>query len=217
MALSSRLISKGNVETASRREELVSALLAANTATPGLIILITAPSSFPSSGKTSVTEAWRSSLYHVTVISPWNWNATTEEKRQNYKRASDSIDNLRRITPDAAYLVGLCYLLEFRADDEFTSRMKLTFTSPIMKVRELDRVFFGTGISILVFTFSRLLGRTLSEAAALERKIVRDLANDHCMTLMLIDYSDPNHLLDCWHCGKPVVSSSFSNFLKFSS
>ena len=86
-----------------------------------------------------------------------------------------------------------------------------------MKVRELDRVFFGTGISILVFTFSLLLGRTLSEAAALERKVVRDLANDHCMTLVLIDYSDPNHLLDCWHCGKPVVSSSFSNFLKFSS
>lgn len=104
LALSSRLISKENVKTASRREELVSALLAANTATPGLIILISAPSSFPSSGKTSVTEAWRSSLYHVTVISPWNWNATTEEKRQNYKRASDSIDNLRRITPDAAYL-----------------------------------------------------------------------------------------------------------------
>ena len=143
MALSSRLISKGNVETASRREELVSALLAANTATPGLIILITAPSSFPSSGKTSVTEAWRSSLYHVTVISPWNWDATTEEKRQNYKRASDSIDNLRKITPDAAYLVSLCYLLEFCADDDFISRMKLTFTSPIMKVREPDKVFFS--------------------------------------------------------------------------
>lgn len=124
----------------------MSALLAANAATPGLIILITAPSSFPSSGKTSVTEAWRSSLYHVTVISPWNWNATTEEKRQNYKRASESIDNLRRITPDAAYLVGLCHLLEFRADDNVTSRMKLTFTSPIMKVRELAE-FYSARVS----------------------------------------------------------------------
>ena len=83
-----------------------------------------------------------------------------------------------------------------------------------MKVRELDRVFFGTGISILVFTFSLLLGKTLSGAAALERKVVRDLANDDCMNLVLIDYSDPNHLLDCWHCGKPVVYSSFTKFLK---
>ncbi|KAG6826997.1 hypothetical protein H0H92_013612 [Tricholoma furcatifolium] len=104
LALASRLISKTNLETPSNRSALVSGLLAADAATPGLIILISAPSSFPSSGKTSVTEAWRSSVYHVTVVSPWNWNATVEEKRGNYAAASRSIDNLRKITPDAAYL-----------------------------------------------------------------------------------------------------------------
>lgn len=106
LALASRLISKLNFETQDNRTALVSGLLAANAATPGLIILISAPTSFPSNGNTSVTEAWRSSLYHVTVVSEWNWNATTAEKVNQYTLASSSIDNLRRITPDAAYLVG---------------------------------------------------------------------------------------------------------------
>ncbi|KAH0586775.1 hypothetical protein H2248_005624 [Termitomyces sp. 'cryptogamus'] len=104
LALASRLISKDNFKTSSDRSALVSALLAADAATPGLIILISAPSSFPSTGKTSVTDAWRSSLYHITVVSPWNWNATIEEKRDHYVAASKSIDHLRKITPDAAYL-----------------------------------------------------------------------------------------------------------------
>ncbi|KAG6872370.1 hypothetical protein C0995_010289 [Termitomyces sp. Mi166 len=104
LALASRLISKENFETPSNRSALVSALLAADAATPGLIILISAPSSFPSTGKTSVTDAWRSSLYHVTVVSPWNWDATVEEKRGHYSAVSKSIDHLRKITPDAAYV-----------------------------------------------------------------------------------------------------------------
>jgi len=104
LAIGSRLIPKTLFETKDKQESLVSGLLAADAATPGLIILISAPSAFPHSpGATSVTEAWRSSLYHVTVVSPWNWNATLEEKKQHYKAVSHSVDNLRRITPDAAY------------------------------------------------------------------------------------------------------------------
>ncbi|KAF9483408.1 FAD-binding domain-containing protein [Pholiota conissans] len=103
LALASRLVSKSNFATPQRRAELVSGLLAADAATPGLIILMTTPASTPSSGMTSVNEAWRSSLYHVTVISPWNWNATKEEQTSHYEKASASIDNLRNITPDAAY------------------------------------------------------------------------------------------------------------------
>jgi len=65
---------------------------------------------------TSVTEAWRSSLYHVTLIATWEWNATKAEKAARYQDASASIDNLRKITPDAAYLVCLCSMvpIEFR-------------------------------------------------------------------------------------------------------
>ncbi|TFK27618.1 FAD binding domain-containing protein [Coprinopsis marcescibilis] len=104
LALASRLVNKDNFRTPEKRKELVSAMLAADAATPGLIMLISAPASVPSTGQTSVTEAWRDSLYHVTVIAPWNWNTTKEEISGQYKKASESIDSLRRITPDAAYV-----------------------------------------------------------------------------------------------------------------
>jgi len=113
LAIASRLISKSNFETAQKRQDTVQALISANAATPGLIMLMTAPASVPSNGGTSVTEAWRSSIYHVTVVAPWDVNATAEQKRQRYRDASASIDNLRRVTPTAAYLVSLiircCY------------------------------------------------------------------------------------------------------------
>lgn len=70
-------------------------------------MLMTAPASVPSTGGTSVTEAWRSSIYHVTIVAPWDVNATAEQKRQRYRDASASIDNLRKVTPTAAYLVSL--------------------------------------------------------------------------------------------------------------
>jgi len=44
----------------------------------------------------------------VVAVSQWNWNATVAEKKAQYKLASQSIDNLRRITNDAAYLVSIC-------------------------------------------------------------------------------------------------------------
>ncbi|KAF9046193.1 FAD binding domain-containing protein [Panaeolus papilionaceus] len=104
LAIASRLISKSNFETPQKRQETVQALISADAATPGLIMLMTAPASVPSTGGTSVTEAWRSSIYHVTIVAPWDVNATAEQKRQRYRDASASIDNLRKVTPTAAYL-----------------------------------------------------------------------------------------------------------------
>lgn len=106
LAMASRLVNKSNFATPNKREEIVTALLAADAATPGLIILLTAPSSVPSSGMTSVTDAWHSSLYHVTVVRHWSWNATIQEKKAQYGRVGKSINNLRNITPDAAYVVS---------------------------------------------------------------------------------------------------------------
>ncbi|KAJ7441526.1 hypothetical protein B0H11DRAFT_2163146 [Mycena galericulata] len=74
---------------------LVARLLDTNDAGPGMIILLALP---------VVTDAWRSSVYHVTTVASWEWNATATEKRAAYHSASSAIDNLRRITPDAAYL-----------------------------------------------------------------------------------------------------------------
>lgn len=104
LALASRLINKSNFETPSSQNELVSALTAANKATGSVIILISAPSSHPGDGHTSVTEAWRDSLFHVTLVSSWNWNTSTEGKKGHYTLASQAIDHLRKITPDAAYV-----------------------------------------------------------------------------------------------------------------
>lgn len=105
LALASRLIPKKNFESAASRRELVEALLNASSVTGGLRFLGSTPFNFPGDGFTSVTEAWRDSVYHITLISTWNFNATLAEKQEKYKLASRAIDYLRAITPDAAYSV----------------------------------------------------------------------------------------------------------------
>jgi hypothetical protein len=107
LALASRLIPRSSFENTSSRSQLVSALTTANDLAPGLIILIGPPSSFQGDGDTSVTPAWRTSIFHITLVTEWNWNATTSQKQGQYALASKAIDNLRAITPDAAYVVGL--------------------------------------------------------------------------------------------------------------
>jgi hypothetical protein len=100
-------VDKTNFQSAEKRSALVTALQETNDAGPGMIILLVAPVSHVYQGGTSVTDAWRSSVYHVTAVSSWAWNATVAEKRAAYQSASKAMDNLRRITPDAAYLVCL--------------------------------------------------------------------------------------------------------------
>ncbi|KAJ7272964.1 hypothetical protein C8J57DRAFT_1063477 [Mycena rebaudengoi] len=104
IAMASRLIPKSNFRTASGRSKLLEALLAATELTPTLLFDITAPSSFPGDNTTSITPAWRDSLYHVTVKVPWNWNATTADKVASYAKVNQSINHLREITPVASYL-----------------------------------------------------------------------------------------------------------------
>ncbi|KAL1742438.1 hypothetical protein HDZ31DRAFT_43240 [Schizophyllum fasciatum] len=104
LALASRLINRDNFATSENQGALVDALLAADEMSPGLIILATAPIAFPSTGNdTSVTPLWRESVYHVTLISPWEADADVQEKQAHYDRASASIDNLREITKHGAY------------------------------------------------------------------------------------------------------------------
>ena len=50
-----------------------------------------------------MTPLWRESVYHVTVVSPWEADADIQEKQAHYARASASIDNLREITKQGAY------------------------------------------------------------------------------------------------------------------
>ncbi|KAF7333697.1 Cytokinin dehydrogenase 11 [Mycena venus] len=89
----------------SRKSNLsCSGLQASDDAAPGVLILLVPPVSYKAQGSTSVTDAWRSSLYHVTAISSWAWNATTSEKQAVYQSASNATEKLRKIIPDAAYL-----------------------------------------------------------------------------------------------------------------
>ncbi|KAK0498510.1 hypothetical protein EDD18DRAFT_1158024 [Armillaria luteobubalina] len=104
LALSSRLINKANFETAENRSALVNALFDAQNAVDTLLIQSTTPASVNDSG-TSVTGKWRESLYHVTVISRWNWNATKATRLSQFTRVEDAMYGLRVLTPDAAYFV----------------------------------------------------------------------------------------------------------------
>lgn len=108
-----------------------------------MIILLAPPFSYPHQGGTSVTDAWRSSVYHVTAVAPWAWNATVAEKRTAYQSASSAMDNLRRITPDAAYLVrSMFQLLRVTVISELYlgPRTKPTSTNRIMKVRNTAKI-----------------------------------------------------------------------------
>ncbi|KDQ50497.1 hypothetical protein JAAARDRAFT_63111 [Jaapia argillacea MUCL 33604] len=104
LALASRLIPKANFQTSSSRSELLDALMESFSLSPGLRFLISPPTSYPGDGTTSVTDAWRDSIYHITLVSLWNWNATVAEKKSKYELSSKAIQPLRDITPDAAYV-----------------------------------------------------------------------------------------------------------------
>ncbi|KAK0206277.1 hypothetical protein DFS33DRAFT_1381395 [Desarmillaria ectypa] len=102
LALSSRLVNKANFKTAENRSALVNAIIDAQNAVDTLLIQSTTPASVKGSG-TSVTGKWRESLYHVTVVSRWNWNTTMATRLNQFTRVEDAMSGLRALTPDAAY------------------------------------------------------------------------------------------------------------------
>ncbi|KAJ2935972.1 hypothetical protein H1R20_g1124, partial [Candolleomyces eurysporus] len=113
LALASRLIPTSLFKTRETRTSLVDALLEANSVPthPSLIILFTTPYSTPDAErKTSVHPAWRESMYHVTVVEPWAWNATTRDMEKAYETVGKSVEGLRRITSEAG--AGAAYVNE---------------------------------------------------------------------------------------------------------
>ncbi|KAJ7758659.1 FAD-binding domain-containing protein [Mycena metata] len=111
VSLTSRLVPRKSFKTPKSRTQLVKALVDASGApapdAPLMIIQITAPTAARPAdlapGRTSVTPAWREAVYHVTSMGMWNWNATKSEIMAVYDRTSRLMDNVRHITPDAAY------------------------------------------------------------------------------------------------------------------
>ncbi|TFK67438.1 FAD-binding domain-containing protein [Pluteus cervinus] len=103
LAQASRLIPRETFTTPTSRTQILDALMAARASTPRTLILITAPSSYNSTERIAVNEAWRDTVWHIVTSVSWNWNATINEKRDSYKKAEEAISHIRNITPDAAY------------------------------------------------------------------------------------------------------------------
>ncbi|KAH7100359.1 hypothetical protein BKA62DRAFT_706794 [Auriculariales sp. MPI-PUGE-AT-0066] len=102
----SLLIPKTNFATSATQEELVKALMSAWSQVPMLLVFATTPASFPGDGTSSVTPAWRNSLYHVIAATSWdhNGNATAENRKNHFRQTKNAIAALRKITPGTAYL-----------------------------------------------------------------------------------------------------------------
>jgi hypothetical protein len=120
LSIASRLIPSASFDGTDKKAQLLDGIITANSVpNTRLIILGVAPYAYnpPASaslgsaalgGKygTSVTPVWRDSLFHITVSSTWNFNATVEDKRAGYARVRQGVESLRAITPDAAYQVS---------------------------------------------------------------------------------------------------------------
>lgn len=86
------------------------ALIAAERDAPGVRLLETTPFNYPNSSTfsydtgsrpdsdTATNPAWRSSVFHVTAVAPWNWNATLTEVRGRYDTVSRAMDHVRNIS-----------------------------------------------------------------------------------------------------------------------
>ncbi|KAL4251133.1 oxygen-dependent FAD-linked oxidoreductase family protein [Abortiporus biennis] len=100
IAVASRLVPHDNFATSQSKSDLHAAML---DIFPNFFILGTSPVNFKHDEGTSVTEAWRKTVWHVLNSKLWNYDTTLEEKKAIYSQVSKSVDKLRAITPPAAY------------------------------------------------------------------------------------------------------------------
>ncbi|KZV69238.1 FAD-binding domain-containing protein [Peniophora sp. CONT] len=104
VALASRLIPASLLDSPDSRSDLLDALLASAANVSDIRIFSTTPFSFNSSSElTSVTPAWRTSVFHVVLDRVWNFNATKSDISDQYEALTASVGSLRDITPPASY------------------------------------------------------------------------------------------------------------------
>ncbi|KAG6380592.1 FAD-binding domain-containing protein [Boletus reticuloceps] len=104
----SRLVPTANFETKKNRNLLVEAMIPSFETASLPIILLVAPYLYNYQGGTSVTDAWRSSLWHVAIADFWNYDTTYGQREQIYASATSSMAPLRALTPKSgAYQVGI--------------------------------------------------------------------------------------------------------------
>ncbi|KAF8885912.1 FAD-binding domain-containing protein [Mucidula mucida] len=96
---SSRLIPVDNFATNTERGKLLDALMEVFRDSSFPIVFAVAPFLYNQTEETSVTDAWRRSLWHITSSASWSFNTTTDTKIRAYQGLTKKMDTLRDITP----------------------------------------------------------------------------------------------------------------------
>ncbi|KAF7360418.1 FAD-binding domain-containing protein [Mycena venus] len=103
-ALGTRLIPAANFNSTASRSALVDALMQTLAhVTFDLTLIATTPYNVPDTGATSVTEAWRTAIWHAVAEGGWDASVPIADEKAAYTGISQAVDFLRAITPDAAY------------------------------------------------------------------------------------------------------------------
>jgi hypothetical protein len=72
---------------------------------PSFRLLLGPPSSHEGDNTSSVHDAWRTAIFHVTLVATFNYDASPADMAAVYKLTDRAIDYVRRLTPNAAYSV----------------------------------------------------------------------------------------------------------------
>ncbi|KAJ7244489.1 hypothetical protein C8J57DRAFT_977766, partial [Mycena rebaudengoi] len=101
-----RLIPKANFQSREGRAQLVAHLLRQTAAFGMPYIPVGPPVAFKHEpGATSVSPAWRDTVWHVRTSVGWPYNATTGEVRRALSTTHAFVDELRALAPNSgAYL-----------------------------------------------------------------------------------------------------------------
>ncbi|KAJ7270446.1 isoamyl alcohol oxidase [Mycena rebaudengoi] len=117
--LGSRLIPKANFQSREGRAQLVSHLLRQTAAFGMPYIPVGPPVAFKHEpGATSVSPAWRDTVWHLAASVGWPYNATTEEVRRALSTTHAFVDELRALAPDSGAYMNEAELYE--TDHEVT-------------------------------------------------------------------------------------------------
>jgi hypothetical protein len=83
--------------------------MAAHADAPLFRLLMGPPSSYPGDNTSSVHDAWRTAIFHTTLVTIFPQDATPADMAATYDLADRAIDHVRRLTPDAAYTVRVTH------------------------------------------------------------------------------------------------------------
>jgi len=96
-----RLIPEATFEDTTQRTKLVDSINSATAAGGLVLILVNTPFRHGNTGGTSVTPAWYSAAWHVTVSGTWSFNATLQQKEAVYASLTKSVNVMRALTPNS--------------------------------------------------------------------------------------------------------------------